>query len=69
MKHKLRVSGKVFANLIHVLPLSLSSFHFLPAWNMDVSLEVQQPYCDYEVTSLRMKTAMLRMVGQRDGCD
>lgn len=41
---------------------------FLSAWNIDINPEVQQPYCDYEVTSWRMKATTLRMMEQKDGC-
>lgn len=68
MRHKLRVPGKRFANQIQELPLSLPSFHVPPAWNVDVRLEEQQPRWDDGATSLRTKAAVLRVVGQKDGC-
>ena len=40
---------------------------FRSAWNVAVSLEVQQPYCGYEVTSLRMKVMAIWMVGAKRG--
>lgn len=52
---------------MHTLPHSLSSFHFPPDWNVDVSLEVQQSRWGHEVISLRVKATVLRMVKQTDG--
>lgn len=62
---QLRVSGEIFADLIHALPLSLFSCCFPLAWNVAVSLEVRQPHCDYEVTRVRMKVMEIRMVGAK----
>ena len=68
MKHNPRFLGKCSPTHAHELPRSLSFFHFPAAWTVGVSLEVQQPYWDYEVASLRMEATVLRMVEQKHRC-
>lgn len=63
MRCKWNYVGSIFVFLINMgRPGWRAPWPFLlPACNVDMMLEIQQPYCDYEVTSIRMKVGHWNM--------